>query len=530
VVVPAPGGEGKAGDRKSSVLSNRKDKKDPTLLDNQRCNIVSIVMHRFPQTPEDIAKAIVELDYKFITIQNMSELRNLFPPKSYEEEKTKLLAYQGDPKNLADAERILHTFFQVPRIREKICVLLFTEESCEKLKECQESANIVKTALEELRSNRLRKVLEIALAVGNYVNNPRQQCHGFRLSSLLKLNDVTSKSKSKFTLLHQIADIVERQFPELLVFPDELAHLQEAKTAVESLQVETSFIRKDFNLLKSELELCQKENNERWATHLEKHYKEIESQLNNLAEMEESFKKDVLYFGERSADDLSSFFSDWDKFTQAFQTAVKYNITVKRKQEAIEKKEAALAKKKELLEKKELAKKNKEDAALKKKRTAKEAKDKKEDRTLKRDDKKVLLVPSAKVKDLKSQSPPTSPRAPDSSTTPRGEERKVHVNKRTSLLLNDFKKEKAPRKNVVEVSTVDSVLDDFFKASPTTQEEKGTVKQLVASLRTSTRFSKMRVQRESLRNDDETVSLTTEQKLVKQVSTRLPKFNITHQG
>jgi len=83
------------------------------------------------------------------------------------------------------------------------------------------------------------------------------------------------------------------------------------------------------------------------VTQTQKHYKEIESQLNNLAEvslllcfcclpplftqqsdsspifllykMEESFKKDVLYFGERSADDLSSFFSDWDKFTQAFQ-------------------------------------------------------------------------------------------------------------------------------------------------------------------------------------------------------------------
>jgi hypothetical protein len=114
------------------------------------------------------------------------------------------------------------------------------------------------------------------------------------------LNDVTSKSKSKFTLLHQIADIVEQKFPELLVFPDELSHLQEAKTgtraalrlslylslslwprgltpcghlgddvAVESLQVETSFIKKDFNLLKTEMELCAKEKNDRWASHLE---------------------------------------------------------------------------------------------------------------------------------------------------------------------------------------------------------------------------------------------------------------------
>jgi hypothetical protein len=129
---------------------------------------------------------------------------------------------------------------------------------------------------------------------------------------------------------------------------------------VESLQVETSFIKKDFNLLKTEMELCAKEKNDRWANHLEvrlhpppslramrrvswlcrgvccvscgrcltvgiggwalqKYYKDIEKQLTKLGEMEEGFKKDVTYFGERSADDLSSFFSDWDKFTQSFQ-------------------------------------------------------------------------------------------------------------------------------------------------------------------------------------------------------------------
>lgn len=46
----------------------------------------AIVMHRFPQTPEEIVKAIEELDFKFISIQTMTELRNLFPAKSYEEE------------------------------------------------------------------------------------------------------------------------------------------------------------------------------------------------------------------------------------------------------------------------------------------------------------------------------------------------------------------------------------------------------------------------------------------------------------
>jgi hypothetical protein len=51
-----------------------------------RARCAAIVMHRFPQTPEEIAKSVAELDYKFISLQTMGELRNLFPAKTYEEE------------------------------------------------------------------------------------------------------------------------------------------------------------------------------------------------------------------------------------------------------------------------------------------------------------------------------------------------------------------------------------------------------------------------------------------------------------
>jgi len=68
---------------------------------------------------------------------------------------------------------------KVPRVREKISVLLFVEEATEKLKDCTANANIVKSALEELRSEKLRSILEIALAVGNYLNNPKAEMQRF---------------------------------------------------------------------------------------------------------------------------------------------------------------------------------------------------------------------------------------------------------------------------------------------------------------------------------------------------------------
>jgi len=43
-------------------------------------------MHRFPQTVDDISKAINDIDKRFVTITTMTELRNLFPFKEYEDE------------------------------------------------------------------------------------------------------------------------------------------------------------------------------------------------------------------------------------------------------------------------------------------------------------------------------------------------------------------------------------------------------------------------------------------------------------
>jgi len=211
-------------------------------------------MHRFPQTPEDIAKAIVELDYKFITIQNMSELRNLFPPKSYEEEvmptaltsssfcfcfcfcfcwriterrpllcrkqsfwHTKAIprtwptlkgsstpyrspflllssrtekspaypflssskcpaserksAFSSSLRNPARSSRSVRRCAPPPpRPRTR-------DQQRSSLGACAQSANIVKTALEELRSNRLRKVLEVRLEAPAPAPAPRPETY-----------------------------------------------------------------------------------------------------------------------------------------------------------------------------------------------------------------------------------------------------------------------------------------------------------------------------------------------------------------
>lgn len=73
---------------------------------------------------------------------------------------------------------------------------------------------------EVARSRRLKKLLEIVLALGNYMNKgARGNAFGFRLSSLNRLADTKSSSVRGTTLLHYIVDLTDRKvFNEYLFF------------------------------------------------------------------------------------------------------------------------------------------------------------------------------------------------------------------------------------------------------------------------------------------------------------------------
>lgn len=65
---------------------------------------------------------------------------------------------------------------------------------------------------EVARSRRLRKLLELVLAFGNYMNKgARGNAWGFRLSSLNRLVDTKSSSMKGITLLHYIVDTADKK-------------------------------------------------------------------------------------------------------------------------------------------------------------------------------------------------------------------------------------------------------------------------------------------------------------------------------
>lgn len=77
-------------------------------------------------------------------------------------------------------------------------------------------------------SRKLRSVLEIILAFGNYLNSSKRgPAYGFKLQSLDTLLDTKSTDK-RLCLLHYIVATVRQKFPELLNFDAELHYIEKA--------------------------------------------------------------------------------------------------------------------------------------------------------------------------------------------------------------------------------------------------------------------------------------------------------------
>jgi len=350
-----------------------------------------------------------------------------------------------------------------------------------------------------LRSPTIKAVLQVSLALGNYINNPKDQVKGFKIGSLVKLTDVSSKVRPKYTLMHELAAIIEKEFKELMVFPDELAGLPDAANGMESLQVELSAIKQDFVILANEFEACKADKEkdggnpslDKWLEFLERNTGRIKRKLEEVDEMMKAFEEDVKYFGESSAAELGTFFKDWDKFSQSFQAAVKYNITLKRKEEALEKKRLALEKKTQLLEKKRDAKrKKKEDAVSAKKEMMRK---KKEEIT--------------KKKTESSEQQAKAAEAPTAAADARRERRDSRSDR-----------ERAPPKGkgpttprTKSIIGAEELVSDLLGG-----KQQGTIKQMMTGLRSNaaSNFQKIRGSRIQVPGQSVAMSLETQDKLL----------------
>ncbi|KAF0720482.1 Aste57867_275 [Aphanomyces stellatus] len=197
------------------------------LVDPKRQQNCSIALSRFRMTPKDIKQAIVKLDDAVLTMERVQILETMVPTS---DELDLVKGYDGDVTLLGETEKFFLALVDVPRLAPRLKAVTTMNTYLPRHDEIRGKVKVLEKALAELRqSTHVVALLEVVLAVGNYLNGgtARGGIWGFKLDVLPKLTQVKATSTAK-SLLHCIADLVATKAPHAATFYDGLKAIDDA--------------------------------------------------------------------------------------------------------------------------------------------------------------------------------------------------------------------------------------------------------------------------------------------------------------
>lgn len=226
-----------------------------SVIDGRRAQNCTILLSKLKMTDEEICRAILRMDSGEQLPIDMVEQLLKFTPSA--EEAALLEEHQDELDSMARADRFLYEISKIPHYSQRVRSLLFKKRFSVAAGEASARAHTLLRAARDLaRSRRLRALLELVLAIGNYMNRgARGNASGFRLSSLNKLADTKSSVSRNTTLLHYLVELLETQFKDILLIEEDLPHVRAAaKVCVEQLEKDVSALRTGLREVSRELD------------------------------------------------------------------------------------------------------------------------------------------------------------------------------------------------------------------------------------------------------------------------------------
>ncbi|XP_076384375.1 formin-like protein isoform X5 [Megalopta genalis] len=336
-----------------------------SLLEHTRLRNIAISRRKMEMPVEKVISAVNALDLKVLSLENVELLQRMVPTdqeiKAYRE-------YIIEKKNvnlLTEEDKFLMQLGKVERISTKLSIMNYIGNFFDNLHLITPQIYAVISASSSVKSSKkLRAVLEIILAFGNYLNSSKRgPAYGFKLQSLDTLLDTKSTDK-RMCLLHYIVATIRVKFPELINFESELMYIDKAATvSLENITTDVHELEKGMDLVKKEFELRGKE----------KHNTVLRDFLNNSEEKLRRLKSDartagdafrecVEFFGESPRQvDANTFFSLLVRFARAFKAADQENEQRRRLEAAAAE---ALHTSEEVVKRNKLNQKKQQDAVI----------------------------------------------------------------------------------------------------------------------------------------------------------------------
>uniref|UniRef100_A0A669BU81 Diaphanous related formin 2 n=1 Tax=Oreochromis niloticus TaxID=8128 RepID=A0A669BU81_ORENI len=359
--------KGKEDENEEKVPQFKKKAKELRILDAKTAQNLSIFLGSFRLPYEEIRDIVLQVDEERLS---ESLIQNLIKNLPEQKELNALAELKGEYEELVESEQFGIVMSSVKLLRPRLNGILFKLTFEEQVNNIRPDIMNVTFACEEVKkSEGFSKLLELVLLVGNYMNagSRNAQTFGFNISFLCKLRDTKSVSQNT-TLLHFLAEKCEESYSEILRFPDELEHVENAsKVSAEILKSSLTNMERHIQRLENDIENFPKTDDEQ-DKFVEKmsisfFYCSSREQYEKLSTMHKNMQKLYESIGSYFAFDphsvsVEEFFGELANFRMLFMEAVKENHKKREMEEKI--KRAKLAKEKAEREKQERQQKKKQ--------------------------------------------------------------------------------------------------------------------------------------------------------------------------
>ncbi|KAL4238139.1 Dishevelled associated activator of morphogenesis 2 [Mactra antiquata] len=320
--------------------------KELSVIDGRRAQNCTILLSKLKISNEEIKTAILNMDEHEDIPKDMLEQLLKYVPTS--EEMQLLTELDGERENLARADRFLYEMGMIKHYEQRVRALYFKKKYQDRMSDVKPRIEAVFECSKQLtRSRRLKKLLEIVLAFGNYMNRgQRGNAKGFTVLSLNNLIDTKSSINKQVTLLHYLVDTVEKRFPDVCKIEQDLSLVHPAsKVNFSELDKELGTLRTGLKEIEKELtyfENQMKADGDRFvsvmsqfATVASYNFSEVEE---SYTEMKQKYEYCQKCFGlGESTSQPDEFFGIFDSFLSAMSEARCENERIKRQKEEEEK-------------------------------------------------------------------------------------------------------------------------------------------------------------------------------------------------
>uniref|UniRef100_A0A668ATZ6 Dishevelled associated activator of morphogenesis 1b n=1 Tax=Myripristis murdjan TaxID=586833 RepID=A0A668ATZ6_9TELE len=357
--------EAKLGNKKEKgklFHTNSKKVKELSVIDGRRAQNCNILLSRLKLSNEEMKRAILTMDEQEDLPKDMLEQMLKFVPEKSDVDL--LEEHKHELDRMAKPDRFLYEMSRINHYQQRLQSLYFKKKFAERIAEIKPKVEALSKASKEiLHSRNLKQLLEVVLAFGNYMNKgQRGNAYGFKVSSLNKIADTKSSIDKNITLLHYLITILEKKYPKVLMFQEDLQNVSEAaKVNMTELEKDINNLRSGLKSVENELEYQKKRPQE-----VGDKFVSVVSQFITVASFSFSDVEDSLteakelHFGEDASKmQPDEFFGIFDQFLQSFAEAQQENENMRKRKEEEERRARMEAQLKEQREKERKARKAK---------------------------------------------------------------------------------------------------------------------------------------------------------------------------